>query len=230
MADGSATAELRAARKAAIHAEERDNARKVAEAGLKDTSRLIGLQTQAMAVFKRAQRTIAEAAVSEIERDSNSLLNEAGIDLSVVVGWERPVKGLAAHCEVCGYAFGNGQRAKSCPSCATARAQKRKDELEIVPSNRSGAADDLAGVAFQLGVAAWLKRKRQSPWSVAFIDEPFSACDSHNRAALAVQLNTILNSRFGFEQAFITAHDRSVLDAIPERFEITADDKGSAFK
>lgn len=228
-AEGVARAQLTAANEAVELAATEAKKRADVLTKLDEIRSQISLRTKAMAVFKRAQRTIAETAIADIEADANALLSEAGIDLAIVVMWERPIKGLTAYCDKCGHGYGASQRAKVCPVCEAPRPPKRKEELDITPTDRSGAADDLGGIAFQLGVASWLRRKRQSPWSVAFIDEPFSACDPHNKVALATQLNALLNSRFGFEQAFITAHDRSVLDALPERFEITATATGSSF-
>lgn len=227
--EGAARAELEAAKRAVKAIAEEEASKKKLETEVEAIRKQIGLRTKAMAVFKRAQRAIAETAIADIEKDANALLSEAGIDLGIAVTWERPIQGLASHCDQCGHSYGTSQRAKECPDCGSSRPQKRKEELDITPSDRSGAADDLGGISFQLGVASWLRRKRQSPWSVALIDEPFSACDPHNKVALATQLNALLNSRFGFEQAFITAHDRSVLDALPERFEITASSGGSSF-
>ena len=67
--------------------------------------------------------------------------------------------------------------------------------LDIELSDRSGAAEDLAGAAFQLSASAWLRSERNSAWSVALLDEPFSQLDAGNRRAFATHLAAMLSGR-----------------------------------
>jgi len=64
-------------------------------------------------------------------------------------------------------------------------------------------------------------------WGTAFIDEPFGALDEANRKAFAAHLTAMLRGRFGFEQAFVVAHSPDVLDAMPGRVTVMADEYGS---
>lgn len=177
-----------------------------------------------------AQRELARAALEEIEADANALLSESGIALSLAVCWAREAaEGLARACDQCGAPFPTSQRVKKCEKCGAERGPLTVNKLEVVLSDTSGAAEDLAGIAFQLAAAAWLRRSRGASWSVAVLDEPFGALDEHNRRALATHLTAMLRSRYGFEQSFVVAHDRGVMDALPARVEIVAGEDGSRF-
>lgn len=183
----------------------------------------------ALRVFGRqgAQQRVAEAALSEIRDGANALLREAGIDLSVEMTWARDGQGLAATCDSCGAAFPASQRVKRCERCGAERGQKVVERLDVELSDRSGAAEDLAGAALQLAATAWLRAERGVQWSVALIDEPFGALDEANRRAFASHLTKMLRGRFGFEQALIVAHSPDVLDAMPARVVVRADEYGS---
>lgn len=186
---------------------------------------------EAVAVFGRngAQRRIAERALTTIEADANALLSECGIDLSVKIVWAREAAtGLATSCDSCGAAFPSSQRVKEC-ACGAKRGPKLTEKLDVEMSDRSGAAEDLAGMAFHLAAAAWLRRERGAAWSVALIDEPFGSLDEANRTALSTHLARMLRSRYGFEQAFVVSHDRETTDALPGRIIIEADAEGSRF-
>jgi len=165
-----------------------------------------------------AQRRVAEGSLRAIERAACSRLADAGIPLTVRCQWGRETKTLEKECRSCGTPF--AQRSKACGKCGAERRHKTDDKLHLVLSDRSGAAEDLAGLAFQLAAARWLRSRRGSPWSVVVLDEPFGALDEHNRRALASSLTGLLGD--GFEQAFVVAHDRSTLDALPNRIRVVA--------
>jgi DNA repair exonuclease SbcCD ATPase subunit len=112
-----------------------------------------------------------------------------------------------------------------CGKCGAAREHKSDGKLHLALSDRSGAAEDLGGLAFQLAAARWLRSRRGSPWSVVVLDEPFGALDEHNRRALATSLTGLIGD--GFEQAFVVAHDRRTLDAMPNRILVRAHAKHS---
>lgn len=195
-----------------------------------DLSGQIARHREALAILGRggAQKRLAEFALAEIEADANALLVESGIDLSLEVRWAREAAtGLARACDQCGAPFPASQRVKHCDRCKSERGPLLVEKLEVELSDRSGAAEDLAGIGFQLAAAAWLRRARGAAWSVAFLDEPFGALDEHNRRALATHLTAMLRSRYGFEQSFVVAHDRGVMDALPARIEIVGDANGS---
>lgn len=189
----------------------------------------LGTLREALTIFGRngAQRRRAEGAIAEIEQGANGLLADAGIDLEIGVRWAREGQGLAVHCDACGAPFPTSQRVKKCERCGATRGPKLVEKLDIELSDRSGAAEDLAGIAFQLAAGAWLRRSRGTPWSVACIDEPFGSLDESNRRALSVHLAAMLRGRYGFAQAFVIAHDRGIMDAMPKRLEIEATEAGS---
>lgn len=192
--------------------------------------RRIAVLRAALTVFGRngAQRRVAEQALSEIEAGANATLVDAGIDLQVTMQWAREASsGLATSCDACGAPFPASLRVKACDRCGAARGPKMLDRLDVEPSDRSGAAEDLAGAAIQLSAAAWLRRERSVSWSVALIDEPFGALDEANRRAFASSLLRMLRGRFGFEQAFIVAHSPDVMDAMPGRIVVEATEYGS---
>jgi DNA repair exonuclease SbcCD ATPase subunit len=179
----------------------------------------------ALAIFGRngAQRRIAERALADITTDANRRLRDAGIDLEVSITWARETKGLATACDECGVAFPSSTKVRECERCSAPRGPKLDERLDVELSDRSGAAEDLAGVALNLAAGAWLRRTRGSSWGVAFIDEPFGALDAANRRAFATHLATMLRGDYGFEQAFVIAHDVGVMNALPARVQIVGD-------
>lgn len=183
-----------------------------------------GVARAALRIFGRqgAQKRIAEGALAEIEHGANGILREAGIDLSLRMQWGREGVGLASWCSECGAPFPASARVRSCERCKAERGPKIVERLDVELSDRSGAAEDLAGAALQLAAAAWLRREREVSWSVAFIDEPFGSLDEANRKAFATQLLTMLRGRAGFEQAFIVAHHPDVIDGLPGRLLVQA--------
>lgn len=183
-----------------------------------ELERLMRDHRDAVAVVGRngAQRDVAEGELARISEGANTLLEQAGIDLGIEVSWAREASGLARYCD-CGQAFPSSQRVKSCGRCGAERGPHTVERLDIVPSSRSGAADDLAGLAVQLSAAAWLRGRRGSAWSTVLVDEPFGALDAANRRALSEHLHALLRGRYAFEQAFLVAHDRAIMDAMPRK-------------
>jgi DNA repair exonuclease SbcCD ATPase subunit len=173
-----------------------------------------------------AQRVIAETGLRQIERLGRDVLADAGLDLSMTVQWAREGRDLASHCAACGTPFGRSRKVRSCGSCGDPRGPNLIDDLRVVPSSSSGAADDLVGIAFKLAAATW-RRLHGAGLSVAYLDEPLAFVDESNKRAFAGHLVHMLSSRFGFVQTFVTAHDRAILDALPCRIVIEADDQGS---
>lgn len=177
-------------------------------------------------VLRRAQRAVARQRAGGVEQGANELLRAAGIELGIELRWEQEAKGLAAACGQCGRGFPKSGKAKQC-ACGAARQPKTIDKPNFVLSSVSGAAEDIAGVALQLAASRYLRTRRGAAWSVACIDEPFGALDAANRRALAAHLVAMLSGAYGFQQAFVTAHQPDVLDAIPNRVEIIAGPNGS---
>lgn len=184
----------------------------------------------ALRIFGRqgAQKRIAESALVEIEAGANSILREAGIDLTLRVQWGREGVGLSAWCGECGAPFPASARVKTCERCKADRGPKVVERLDIELSDRSGAAEDLAGAALQLSAAAWLRRERGVSWSVAFLDEPFGSLDEANRKGFAAHLVAMLRGSAGFEQAFIVAHHPDVIDGLPARLVVRAGEAASS--
>jgi DNA repair exonuclease SbcCD ATPase subunit len=198
-------------------------------AGLERASRTAAA---AVAIFGKggAQRRIAEGVLADIERRANEdVLAASGVELSVRVLWSRETSGLAAACGACGTAYPASRRVRECPRCGAERGPQLTNKLELEPSDRSGAADDLAGFAFQVGASAWLREDRLAGWGVAMLDEPVAALDAAHRRAFGRHLPGVL-SRAGFGQALVIAHHASVLDALPARIEIVSDGKHSTVK
>ncbi len=170
-----------------------------------------------------AQRRLAEGALADIEIGANGMLRECGIGLSVAMSWSREGTGLARACDRCGAPYPASAKVRECPRCSAPRGANQINKLEVDISNRSGAAEDLAGAALQLAASAWLRGVRLSAWAVAMLDEPFGALDGSNRRALSQHLAGMLAGRYGFEQSFVIAHHTGALDALPGRIEITGD-------
>jgi DNA repair exonuclease SbcCD ATPase subunit len=172
-----------------------------------------------------AQRRIAEEALREVEDEANAMLGRAGVALSVRFSWERETQGLATQCEACGSAFPASARVKECGRCGAARGPKIDERLDVELSDRSGAAEDLAGLAISLAASARLRRERGSSWGLLCLDEPFGALDRSHRRALSRGLIGMVSGQW--EQSLIIAHDEGTLDAMPGRVVVTAGDGGS---
>lgn len=187
----------------------------------------VELTNEAVAITGRhgAQQAIQELVMAKVELKANALLSEADIPLQVAVRWEQETKGLAKVCSECGCAFPTSRRVKECGACGATRGQNVQRKLTITPSNRSGAAEDLAGIALGIAASQWLKNTRGARWATVFIDEPFGALDAHNRHALGAHITAMLRSTYA--SAFVVAHDRAILSAMPGRINIIAGPDGS---
>jgi DNA repair exonuclease SbcCD ATPase subunit len=97
--------------------------------------------------------------------------------------------------------------------------------LDVVLSDRSGAAEDLAGLAISLAASSRLRAERGSPWGVVCLDEPFGALDRSHRRSLAKGLVLMLVGQW--EQALVIAHDDATMDAMPGRIVIVGGSNGS---
>jgi len=166
-----------------------------------------------------AQRDIAESVLGEIEAGANAILSECGIDLSLQVQWSREGNGVADYCDLCGTPFPSSVRIKTCSRCNAQRGPKIVNRLDVLLSRRSGAMEDLAGIAIQFAASLWLNRQRQSNWSSVLVDEPFGALDPNNRAAFSSHLHGILKL-YG-EQAFVVSHTPDTQSALPSRIEVS---------
>lgn len=174
-----------------------------------------------------AQRRLAEGALGDIEAGANDLLSGSSIPLSVSVRWSREGSGLAQFCDACGLAFPASAKVKACTRCNAARGPNVVNRLEVELSDRSGAAEDLAGAAVQLSASAWLRADRGSAWEVAMIDEPFAHCDKANRRAFATYLATFLSRRLAIAQSFIISHTPDTVSMIPGRIEVVREGEWS---
>jgi DNA repair exonuclease SbcCD ATPase subunit len=165
-------------------------------------------------VFERARKQIAEEVLAEVEQNGNDVLATLGIDATVAVRWGREGDGLADACGSCGAAFPASRRVKVCARCGAERGPKVVERLEIVPSRRSGAADDFAGFAVALGASRWLREERGSAWGTTLLDEPVAQVDRAYRRSFASKLPEVLRMS-GFGQALVTAHHPDVLETLP---------------
>jgi hypothetical protein len=193
------------------------------------TKERVVLLREAQAILGRngAQREIARRMLTDVEAAANAALGDCGVDLRVRIQWSREGGGLAKSCEACGAHFPASARVKVCTRCGAERGPLMVNKLEVVLSDTSGAAEDLAGAAIQLAAMAWLREERGSPWGVVFLDEPFGSLDEQHRQAFAAHLSTMLAGRYGAVQALIIAHHAAIMDAMPCRVEIVAGPQGS---
>lgn len=171
-----------------------------------------------------AQRRITERAVGSIATAANQMLTRCGVDLQLSIEYGRELQEIATVCQ-CGAAFPRSAAVKKCDKCGAVRGRKREDKMRVELSSTSGAAEDLAGVALQMAAAQWRRVALDVPWSVVALDEPLAACDAHNRRSMLRTLAQLTSS--GFEQAFVVAHSSDILEAVPNRLIITADDQWS---
>lgn len=196
-------------------------------AAIADAKRAVTAARATAKIWHKAQQLVSEGAVEAMGRGSNLALVEASIDLRVNVSWAREGDGLALACGECGAPFPKSQKVKECAWCGAKRGPKLTERLDILPSDRSGAADDLAGICFRLSASAWLRARKNIQWASACIDEPFGALDVANRRALAAHLTTMLGGRYGFVQSFVVAHDRAITDGLPKRIELIGTREGT---
>lgn len=190
----------------------------------------VELARAAVKSYRGALRLVAESRLAQIEAGANGLLADAGVELAVKMAWAREGGGLATQCVECGYPFPPSQRVKACERCAAARGPKLVEKLSVELSDRSGAAEDLGGMAAMLSASAWLRERRGAAWGSAFLDEPVGACDAFNRRAVVGYVAGMLRGRLGFEQGFLVAHTRDALDTLPGRVTIVGDGKWSRFE
>jgi len=182
---------------------------------------------EAIIIFGKqgAQRRVAEPALREIQNGGNAMLQECSIPLDFEMSWSREGAGPAKTCETCGNPFPASRAVKECVRCKSPRGQLIVNKLDLILSEQSGAAEDLIGASIQLAASAWLRRRRGSNWSTALLDEPAGQLDETHRASFAAHLSALLGTRYGFEQAIVTAHHRSFLEALPGKIEIVHDGK-----
>jgi DNA repair exonuclease SbcCD ATPase subunit len=210
------------------HARDLETTRK-AEIGMREIDAVIEkaraeievLQAVAQ-VFGRngAQKVAAKSILSEIEGGANDAIAECGIDLSVELTWGEQGEGLAKECSKCGAAFPTSAKVKECARCGNERGANMMQRLDVRLSERSGAAEDIAGMAVQLAASGWLRRTRGATWDTAMIDEPFAQLDAYHRKSLAKHFSSMLSGRYGFRQAIVIAHHPEVTFAFPGRIEI----------
>lgn len=165
-----------------------------------------------------AQKRLAEGVVGVVERGANARLARAGVDLQVEFRWGRETKKPATRCSKCGAAFPASARIKQCQACSAPRGLAVEPKLHLRFSNKSGAADDLAGVALTLESSVWNRKRCESDWGLIVLDEAFASLDVANCRSLAGHINQLVSD--GFEQAFLIAHTRSVLESLPGRIEV----------
>jgi rRNA maturation endonuclease Nob1 len=177
---------------------------------------------------KGAQKDILHSVANDICIIANTLLKEMNVDFEIQFHVSVESKDLVLECFSCGNKFST-QREKVCPRCSEQRAHKLIPKLHFSLSNRSGAADDIAGIVFQLSASQWLRIQKHVDWSVVMIDEPFGALDATNRGFVAKCLGSLIHRAF-FEQGFIIAHHTALLDALPGRIEIISDGKRAALQ
>lgn len=171
------------------------------------------------------QRRLAEGFVGYLQERATARLQDAGIDLAVRLVWGRETQQLAEACDECGQPYPRSAKVVQC-QCGARRGMKRDDKLHVELSDRSGAAEDLAGVALQLAAAEWIREARGVAWGTVLLDEPFGQLDAANRASLARVLSRLASD--GFEQALVIAHDRGILDSMPGRILVRGDDSASS--
>lgn len=202
-----------------------DKTRETLEQKRQETNQVLGVLREAAVIFGKggAQRRVAEGALEQIQDMANDALRDCGAKLQVEARWSREGKDIASACDACGHPFPKSAKVKTCERCGAQRGNKLENKLDIVLSDRSGAAEDLAGGFLQLAASRWLREERGTRWSMAMLDEPFGALDAAHRKGFGSHLATMLSGRYGFEQAFVVAHHSSVLDALPGRIEIVSD-------
>lgn len=198
----------------------------VLEQAINCEQREFSIASRGRSVFRAVQRRVAERALSSINRQASAMLADGNIPLSVELRWEREGKDPAKHCEDCGAAFPKSAKIKECTRCGAARGLQIVQKLEFLPSDRSGAADDIAGVVLQLAAGAWFLRSKKSPWATAMLDEPLGACDRTNRRALSMQLVKLLSTGV-WRQALLISHSPDTIELYPGRIEIVIGRDGS---
>ena len=215
---GRAAAEIRSLRQR-VEAEEA----KAEEAG----QRAAELRCAALVLGRGgAQRRVAEAACAQIARIANQRLAAGGVALSVALRWRDEGAELAASCEACGEPFGRSQAVKVCKGCGEARPRSAHDRLTVQLSDRSGAAEDLAGLWLQRAAFEWLRARRSSPWRSMVLDEPFGALDAAHRRVVVAEVARM--ARESGEQLLVVSHQPGVLESLPGRIVVRGDGRGES--
>ena len=173
-----------------------------------------------------AQRRVAEAACAQIARIANQRLAAGGVALSVALRWRDEGAELAATCEACGEPFGRSQAVKVCKGCGEARPRSAHDRLTVQLSDRSGAAEDLAGLWLQRAAFEWLRARRSSPWRSMVLDEPFGALDAAHRRVVVAEVARM--ARESGEQLLVVSHQPGVLESLPGRIVVRGDGRGES--
>lgn len=191
------------------------------EAGERDV--VLGTVREGAALLARAPRRLAEGALHLIAREANGILSSAGVELSLGVSWERATKDPAETCDACGAALPRSARVKEC-GCGEARGQKRVRRLDVDLSARSGAAEDLAGLALSLAAGTWLRGERGSGFGLALLDEVGSQLDRSHRRMMAQHLPRMLGAA-RVEQALVVSHSPESVLSLPGRIVVRSDGK-----
>lgn len=173
-----------------------------------------------------AQRVVGRGFTSALDGIACDILRETGVALTVSHRWGRPTAGFEAECPKCGADAGRS-KAKRCGECGAERAIAFTDELDVVLSNRSGAAEDLAGLALQLGASELVRRARGSRWDTVFVDEPFGALDEAHVSSVGTHFARALRGPHGFERAIVVAHHRGIVTGFPGLIVVEADERES---
>lgn len=181
----------------------------------------VEIRRLALAAIEATSARVATTCGRAVEDGANRRLERAGVDLRVQFRWGRETQKPAARCAGCGASFPASARVKQCSACGAPRGFKLDDRPYLKIQPRSGGLEDLAGVALSLSAGEWLRARRGSSWASVWLDEPFSGLDPMSRAALRSHLLAVVSA--GWEQVFLTAHTRDVLDSLPGRIVVTGD-------
>lgn len=192
---------------------------KTCEEDLERETKLAATATVTRTTFRAAQRRVSEQALEKIGEGANKMFRDSEIDLTIDVQWEREGDGYAKSCEMCGSAFPASAKVKRCETCDAERGQNIQQKLEFILSDRSGAADDFAGIGLQLSAGSYLLRLRQSSWGTVSVDEPFAKMDQTIRRAAAKQLVKLLGSGV-YRQMMVISHSQDTVDIFPGRINI----------
>ena len=188
--------------------------------------REVATAREGTALLARAPRRLAEGALGRIAADGNGILTTSGIDLAFDVHWERETKDLAESCESCGRAFPRSAKVKACEGCGAPRGSKKIRRLDYELSDRSGAAEDLVGLAMAFSAGAWLRGERGSSFGVLLGDELSAQLDRAHRRVMSQHLPAMLKAA-RIEQSMIVSHSPDAVASLPGRIRISRKGKWS---
>lgn len=171
-------------------------------------------------VVEDARRKVVEAPAAWIEDQANASLEGVGVPLAVRTLWSRATGVLETNCRRCGGPHPASARVKKCERCGALRGNKTTPEFRWALNDASGGAEDFGGLALRAAGFAWLREARGVDWSVAVLDEVSGHLDPSNRRAMSAGIRRLLAGTF--EQAFVTAHERTALEACERRILIRA--------